>query len=205
MNSGFFTEEFRTFKYLSSPHADYYKKVNDLFSKIDPYVTVDSTFTWQKRIEFPEQLIDMRGNDIWIVSTETDGSPRSYTNQFNDMNIVHITKAIPHYGFSLKPGRFITQDDIPELTDGDWGPSNTRAYVSSSSYYYNVGIEKELVTDTDPMICIDMWSLPIFSGEVVYDAVFYDKEWAMLYHESVRLHKRKIRDTVSTITSYLLG
>jgi hypothetical protein len=204
MSTEFFTDEFRTFKLVgcSPEEADFYRNMEVQMNRIRPESEIHNhDFKWKYRIEFPEQIIALHECDIWMVEIKRSlidvvVSPRRYD---TESHLVEIKKSVAHFGFPQRPGRFIHQDDLPLK-------SNVRAYLSSASHYMNVGVEKELITDTDPMICVDLVALPVFPGRgITYNALFYDKKWAELYYKTVETAVANQAKTISTISSYLLG
>lgn len=204
MNPEFFTDEFRTFKLVgcSPEEATFYRNMEVQINRLRPdFALHDSDFKWKYRIEFPEQIVALHDCDVWMVEIDRSISADAvYPRRYGlESHLTEIRKSVAHFGFSQRPGRFITQDDMPLK-------SNIRAYLSSASHYMNVGIERELITDTSPMICLDLWALPIFPiNKITDNALFYNKEWAELYFRTVESAVVNQAKTISTITSYLLG
>lgn len=203
MNPELFTDEFRSFKYLKSSEADvkYYRNQETLINTIPPADNPDHTpFVWQKRIEFLEQLIDLVGKDIWFV--DMNGTLRKtgmHEYDYDMAKLIEIKECVLYTGFPRGPGRYITPDDINDISSYK---GNHTAFISSKTYYLNVGIEKELRSDPfDPMVCLGLCGLPIFPGTFsTYNALFYDKAWAELYQKSVTQFHRKNNDAISAIS-----
>jgi hypothetical protein len=71
MNPDLYTDEYRSFRFLQSKpeHVAYFKEARSAIDHIQPWDAVyDPKFSWPCRIEFTEQLLDLRGETVYIVS-----------------------------------------------------------------------------------------------------------------------------------------
>jgi hypothetical protein len=208
MNPEFFTEEYRSFKYLKCSPSDlkFYKNTETLLNNIKPEDRVDDiTFVWQKRIEFIEQLFDLVGNDVWFV--DANGTLRQIgTNQYDyeTAGLFEFKECVLYKGSRLTPGKYITINDLPEIENSIENKINTdQLFICSRYYYTNIGIEPDLriCNLLDPMVCHRIFSLPLIPHHLAtYNAMFYDKEWAELYQKSVTQFFRKNNYAISAIS-----
>ena len=70
MNPELYTDEFRNFKYLKSSSAEvsYFKTARISANSIQSWdKLLDPNFSWKTRVEFIEQLLDLRNDTVYIV------------------------------------------------------------------------------------------------------------------------------------------
>jgi len=70
MNPELYTDEFRNFKFLKSSPEEvaYFKTARIAANSIQPWdKLLDPKFTWKTRIEFIEQLLDLRHDTVYII------------------------------------------------------------------------------------------------------------------------------------------
>src|SRR6185436_12169263 len=70
MNPELYTDEFRNFKFLKSSPEEvaYFKLARTAANSIQPWDNLyDPNFSWKTRLEFIEQLLDLRNDTVYVV------------------------------------------------------------------------------------------------------------------------------------------
>jgi len=190
MNLDLYNPEFRDFKYLKSSADDvaYYKRKASEVNRIQPWAeTNDPKFVWPCRLEFIEQLFDLRNDSVYIVQPcsyfNTDVSTKAYG--YDDIRIYAIEKPIIVYGPLINPEKL---EDIKTEDDIDRVLLAHNLYVCSS---IENSIEQTVIKIAD---------IGLLPGPLSHVAVFYDKEWAEKYQKAVTDYLRKSNDAVSAIS-----
>jgi len=195
MNSDLYKSEFRDFKYLKSSATDiaFYKKTALELNRIQPWAQAnDPKFAWPCRLEFIEQLLDLKDDTVYIVEPGNlypiEHRKNSY--DYEDARLYTIEKPVIVHGNPLMhPERLrniLTEEDIPRILS----PVENQFFFVCSNKEYDPG----------PVLRIqDIGLLPTFIVNLV--AVFYDKEWAEKYQKAVTDYLRKENDAVSTISA----
>lgn len=205
MNSDLYTEEFRNFKYLkcSAAAVKYYKDVAKNINSIQPYSEVyDPTFVWKTRLEFVEQLLDLRNDIVYIV--EAGGlclhtTTRHYS--YEDARIREIIKPVVFEGHPLTPeeGRIATLDDVPTIENHEL---NAHFYICPEEYF--IGYADIIDVEKSMSIILKFDQNPLVpSSTIIPTAFFYEKEWASKYQVALTKFLRYNADAVSTISNLL--
>ena len=190
MNLDLYNSEFRDFKYLKSSPEDvaYYKRRASEVNRIQlgPEAN-DPTFVWPCRLEFIEQLLDLRDDVVYIVQPceyfHTDVSTKAYG--YDDIRIYAIEKPIIVYGPLISPK---TLDDI--ITEDD---------IDRMLFAHNLCVCSS-IENTVEQIVIKITDIGLLPGPLSHVAVFYDKEWAGKYQKAVTDYLSKNHDAVSAIS-----
>lgn len=195
MNEDLYSEEFRNFKYLSSSPETvrYYKAVAQQINSIQAWgQTNDPTFVWPCRLEFVDQLLDLRDRSVFIVAPGNlygvDASMKYY--DYEESKCVEFVKPIVYRGRLLVPelGKIATAEDIPNIE------KNIDDYcLCSSSYFYKI--------PTGPHLMCLIASTPLNTDidMVNYKAMFYDGDTAKAYAKALTDCLRKNQATISAI------
>jgi hypothetical protein len=194
MNPDLYKSEFRDFKYLKSSATDiaYYKKSALELNGIQPWAqTNDPTFVWPCRLEFIEQLFDLKNDTVYIVEPgnlyPVEHRKNSY--DYEDARLYTIEKpVIVHGNPFLHPEKLrniLAEEDIPRILNPE------------ENYHFFVCSNNE--NDPGQVVRInDIGLLPSPLGNLT--AVFYDKGWAEKYQKAVTDYLRKSNDAVSAIS-----
>jgi len=193
MNLDLYNSEFRDFKYLKSSPEDvaYYKRRASEVNRIQlgPEAN-DPTFVWPCRLEFIEQLLDLRDDVVYIVQpTAVKGESTRFSDCYMEARLYVIEKPIIVYGPLIdtnNPEDILTEDGDLRLSS----MSRDNLCVCSSikgTPYENIVIK-----------IVDTGLLPSLPS---YVEVFYDKEVAEKYQRAITDYLRKSHDAVSAITS----
>jgi hypothetical protein len=195
MNPEFFTDEFKNFKYLKSNpmFVRQYKGRAEQINSIQPWSTPnDPNFVWPFRVEFLEQLIDLRDDTIYLVYPGPLDKFGAYSaHPGHESSAFHeIINPIIYEGNILQPGlgEIISYEDIPsveDITGAGW-------CLCSEEYFNNSSVELA----RGPVFKLDRTFLFL---AVEYSAIFYDKETAEKYRDCLTEFLRKTTDTVSAL------
>lgn len=204
MNPDLYTDEFRNFKYLKSTpeQVQYYKDVEETLQRVQPWAaTSDPDFRWETRLEFFEQLLDLRDGTAYFVELGLIYSHAQDKNVFDweDSRLIEIVHPLLYEGHPLMAdeGRPATIEDIPILEDYQ---RNSHFYLCSGDYpkfcrdreVINVDNPGQVYKlDNNPLVC---------TGYIPYTAMFYDKTWAQKYQRAITDFLRKNNDAVSAIS-----
>jgi len=194
MNSDLYTEEFRDFKYLKCQpiYLQFYKKAARDINAVQLSVSKNNPdFVWQTRLEFIEQLLDLR-NDIvyWVEPGMLYNQKHRQTYDYEDARLHEIVNPVIYHGHPLMPeaGIIAQLDDVSKIEDkkqnADYCLCPDQVYKGCSGQVFKF--------DQNPLVP---------SNYVTYNAMFYNKEWAEKYRVAITQFLRKNNDAVSTITS----
>jgi hypothetical protein len=193
MNRDLYTDEFRNFKYLKCPSAyiAYYKKSAQQINSVQIGTEAsDPNFVWPCRLEFLEQLMDLRYDTAYFVEAGMIYNQRN--NQAYDYEAARLYTLVNPLLFhgsvfeSINESitKVATLEDIPiiedRVTNKDW------RIRSSSIEHLSI-----LALNQNPLIP---------TNYVTYNAIFYDGEWAEKYRNALTHYLRKNIDAVSAIT-----
>ena len=189
MNLDLYNSEFRDFKYLKSSPEDvaYYKRRASEVNRIQlgPEAN-DPTFVWPCRLEFIEQLLDLRDDVVYIVQpTAIKGESTRFSDCYMEARLYVIEKPIIVYGPLISPK---TLDDI--ITEDD---------IDRMLFAHNLCVCSS-IENTVEQIVIKITDIGLLPGPLSHVAVFYDKEWAGKYQKAVTDYLRKNNDAVSAIS-----
>jgi hypothetical protein len=193
MNSNLYTEEFRNFKYLkSSPEqVVYYKDTARQLNLVQPWAqTNDPKFVWPCRLEFIEQLFDLKDDIVYIVEPGNlypiEHRKHSYDYEDARLHIIEnpvVVRGNPY----MHPERLrviLTEDDIPEISDFE---KNRYFFVCSKN------------NNPTPVLKVsDIGLIP--TNNFNYVSVFYSYEWSKKYSMAITQFLRKENDAISTIS-----
>jgi hypothetical protein len=195
MNPNLYTEEFRDFKYLKSSPEEiaYYKNNAKLLNSVQPWADVnDPNFIWPCRLEFIEQLLDLKDGTIYIIEP---GSLRpiqyrknSYDYEEARLHIIKkpiMTMTGPRVS-PIEPEDILTEDDIQTITNSH---QTRRVFICSSEQHNASSIFSIRATGLIPL-----------TKDFDYVAVFYDHEYAKKYYVALTKFLRKENDAISTIS-----
>jgi len=192
MNPELYTDEYRNFKFLkSSPEeVEFYKNNRTMANLIQPWDSqFDPKFNWATRIEFIEQLLDLRYDSVYIVFAALLGN----RNIYEDASIFSIENPVilDSNPISNPHAREVTIDDFPILAF--WGDY---CLMSGRAITFN-GI------DTSGRI-FDLYSLPIYQGtKSHYTEMFYDRYEAEKYKRALTDMLRNKSNAISSFTRQL--
>lgn len=116
MNLDLYTDEYRNFKFLkSSPdHVEYFKTARQAINHIQSWGTVyDPAFDWPNRVEFCEQLLDLRHDSAYIVVAG------DITTRYEGPSILEILHPVilTENPIIYETSREATFEDIPIMED----------------------------------------------------------------------------------------
>lgn len=192
MNPELYTDEFRDFKYLKSSYeaVQFYKNSADQINKVQSWNdSIDPSFHWPTRIEFFEQILDLRQDTIYLVDPgQLNSSASGYG--YEESRILEIEFPFLYCGNLFKPeeGRPAGIEDIPDIESS----------LPMQEYFLCSG---DYITHKITGHVLSMYSLPIYpSNFISLSAMFYDKEWAKRYCQSLTTFLRKNIDAISTIS-----
>lgn len=195
MNEDLYSEEFRNFKYLSSSPKTvrYYKAVAQQINSIQSWdQTNDPSFVWPYRLEFIDQLLDLRERSVFIVTPGNlygvDASMKYY--DYEESKCIEFVKPIVYRGRLLVPelGEIATTEDIPAIEKDMDGYC-----LCSGSYFYKL--------PTDPHLMCLLASTPLNTDidMINYKAMFHDGDTARAYAKALTDCLRKNHATISAI------
>lgn len=176
MNPDLYTEEYRNFKFLKSDpdKVRYFKKSKAGVDKIQAWDNdLDPNFSWKHRIEFVEQVFDLRHDSVYIVSASSN--PR--TNLWESAKITEIKKPII---LSANPiifskAREATLDDVTaiENTENHW-------FCMCEEESFKKNLENDTTIFQGEGIVVRMSSLPVVPSWTRFDFIemFYNRETA---------------------------
>lgn len=117
MNLDLYTDEYRNFKFLkcAPEKVAYFKTARQAINRIQPWDDVfDPHFDWPDRLEFCEQLLDLRHDTVYIVYSGimTKGG-------YEEATLLEIEKPIVLLGNPIiyDSSRIATLDDIIDMED----------------------------------------------------------------------------------------
>jgi hypothetical protein len=186
MNLDLYTEEFRNFKYLKSDAraVNYFRKNTETINKIQPWAQInDPNFVWETRLEFLEQLFDLRQETVYfVIPAELYNSNREYN--YEDSRIYEIKKPFIYRGKAIQMDQKCTTEDIPQMEENPAG-------------FYLTSEEGSLLD----RIFLTMETCPLIPGDFPsYAAMFYSKDVALSYKDAITFFLRKNIDAITTIS-----
>jgi hypothetical protein len=196
MNPELYTEEFRNFKYLKSPltAVNYFKSAFEKIERVAPWANDLSNRRWPCRLEFLEQLLDLRNDTVYLVEPATIGN--AY--EVSDGRIYVFEKPFVYKGIVTQPldSMEATIEDIPLMENPE---TNEYYYICSESYKNTVGTEGPCEG-----VVLKIGMIPLVPEKFCsYTAMFYDKEWAENYSRSINDLIRKKIGTISAFAQRL--
>ena len=203
MNSDLYTDEYKNFRFLkcSSSAVDYYKQTEKHLNSIQPDLQSDPNFVWKTRLEFIEQLLDLRNDVVYIVESGDLYSARPGIYSYEAARIRTIIKPVVYQGHPLAPeeGIVATLDDISLIENPEL---NAHFYLCSEEYFIS---DREIIdTEKDFGYILRLDGNPLIpSNHIPSTALFYDKEWANKYQVALTKFLRYNSDAVSAITGLL--
>jgi hypothetical protein len=205
MNPELYTEEFRNFKYLKSTPAavEYFRKTQIAVNRIRPEDQEENNdFSWSSRIEFVEQIMDLRNEDLYIV---IPGEPVKVADPtvntkvqfgYDVSRLIHIKNPVIFEGHPMKiiEGREITIDDVNIL---DSNPTADFRYYLCADMYMDVQRTSDKFGSTIYTIT-GLGLVPV--DYISYTAMFYDSEEARKYRDATTKYLRKNAGAISAIS-----
>jgi len=186
MNLDLYTEEFRHFKYLkcNALQVEYFKKNAETLQKIQPWATEhDPNFVWETRLEFLEQLFDLRKETVYIV-VPADLSMSKNDYEYEDSRLYEIRKPFIYKGKSFQMDQECTLEDIPDMEEDPTG-------------FYLTSEEGTL----EDRIFLTMDSCSLIPGVFPnYAAMFYSKDMAQRYKDAITFYLRKNLDAITSMS-----
>lgn len=203
MNRDLYTDEFRNLKFLKS-HQDlvkHFKSITLGINSIQPWNSeFDPTFRWGGRVEFLEQLFDLRNDSLYIVEPCTTASVKnSRIEEYEDARIHIIQNPVICSGNPLINSNMTiaTVDDIPYIEDSS---KNASYYISSFENLHNLTNFSSQEYLLQKVIPVRETPLVIQVKES-YTALFYDPVWAEKYRSAISKFIKDYFGAISTITS----
>jgi hypothetical protein len=188
MNPDLYTEEYRNFRFLKSDHekVEYFKKEKKEIDKIQPWnQEFNPTFSWKHRVEFIEQIFDLRDDIVYIVS-----SPALRTSSWEMASLVEIKQPIiltanPVIHGSAKEA---TLDDISSIED-------------NKNHWFCLCERKQFENNLPQARVIRLSSLPVVPSWIRADfiSMFYNKETA---EEFRRVLTEVLRHKANAMSSF---
>jgi hypothetical protein len=134
----------------------------------------DPTFVWKTRLEFVEQLLDLRNDTLYIVEP---GELDRYT--YEEARLREIVKPVVYWGHMLLPedGIVATLDDVPRIENREL---NRLYYLCSEQYFLSRRDTLNVQEQSGYVFNFDNNPL-VPSNYISNIALFYDKEWAIKY------------------------
>lgn len=202
MTPELYTEEFRNFKFLKSSQkfVEHSKMVRSKINQVRPVDQVDNNeFTWSSRIEFIEQLLDLRDEMIYIVEAGELVDRRSRNNRADysyEAGRVHqMFKPRLVMGHPMTtPTRYLELEDIPKV---EYSDPRTHAFLCS-----------EQGLDLGPTH-INFRSFGVAGLSLIpqtffnYTAIFYNELEAAEYCAAITAFLRKNAAAISAISNLL--
>jgi len=198
MNSDLYIDEFRNFKYLKSNPATvrFYKESASRINSVQPWRDLrDPNYQWPYRVEFLEQVFDLRNNSIYIVDEflEMSNTPAAiYNNRHGECTLIEINNPVIYKGNPVQPHLGIYAD-ATDVIDIENFPAD---YILCSRKHYFTPEDRL----SGHAIKVSASPLVPHSG---YSAVFYNKEYAEKYRCALSEAIRKNNDAVSAISILL--
>ncbi len=202
MSPELYTEEFRNFRYLKCDAAQvaHYKKIESMLNNVQPWAEVsDPDFRWETRLEFYEQIFDLRWDTIYMVQPGPLYSQDKNTFDWEHARLTEILHPVIYEGHPLMPheGRWATAEDIPDMENYE---KNAHYYLCTHEYI-NGFAARETVNVDNPGQVYKLDQIPISKASLLpYDAMFYDKAWAQKYQRAITDFLRKNNDAISAIS-----
>jgi len=194
MNSDLYTEEFRHFKYLKCPPAyiQYYKKASQDVNSVQSHTGAnDPNFVWPCRLEFIEQLLDLKDDIVYFVEAGMIYNQRDrQIYDYEAARLYEIVNPTIYKGSMLDPenGRIATSEDIPNIEDKT---KNKEYNLCPKRYYTDKEDFQTFSLDQNPLIP---------TNYITYNAMFYDKEIAKKYQLAVTIFLKKNLGALSAIS-----
>jgi len=194
MNSEFYTDEFRNFKYLksSSELVKRFKTTRAIRNRVQGWSDLpDPTYEWPHAVEFAEQVLDLKDDNLYIVSA----GALSRKNEYEDANLLIVENPV------ILDSNPILYDNWHEATieDVHWIEDDINAHpcmVERRAFE-----DGEFIADSR---IIRLNSLPIVPKESPdFTAMFYDKDTAEKYRKTLTEMLRHQINAVSSFTSRL--
>lgn len=189
MNHELYTDEFRSLKYLKSDPiiVEHFRATRRKFNEILPiHLDRDASFTWTCRIEFLEQVFDLKNEALFIV----DPSKRYLTAE--GAMVYQITKPVIFGGdpFVTHTIYSVPETDIPVI----------EALGNTADYYLT---SRDEIAETPPIFqdfgktgkIVSLKDTPLTLGESGHLALFYNKNEAEEYWLAVSEYLKKCLKT----------
>jgi len=198
MTPNLYTKEFRAFKYLKSSfqQVEYFKRSLEEVNRIQPWTSEpDPDFSWPYRLEFIEQLLDLRYNSVYIVTATSFSSSDMNFSRMMELRHPIIIDRNPIIYSSTK---IITEEDIPAVE------SNSGLYcLVSDDAFIKEKDRRMFNVEGDPLV-FRMNSFPISPfSKTTFTELFADKDSAAKYAQAINDYLRNSINAVSTISKLL--
>jgi hypothetical protein len=193
MNPDLYTDEYRNFKFLKSSPVDvsYFKTARGAADLIQPWdQDVNPNFHWKTRLEFIEQLLDLRHDSVYIVFAGLISS----TNIYEDAKLITLEKPIVLNGNPIVHNQFreVTYEDIPHMN-----------FLELTFTLIEEKYMRDGMFDPNGRI-FNVKSLPVIPfAKTEFTELFYDKGEAEEYKFALTDMLRKKLNTISTFASRL--
>jgi hypothetical protein len=193
MNTDLYTDEYRNFRFLKSHPVDvsYFKTARSAADLIQPWdQEVNPNFHWKTRLEFIEQLLDLRYDIVYIVFAGLITS----TNIYEDAKLITLEKPVILSGNPIVQGqsREVTNEDLPHMNFLEL------TFTLVEERYIRNG-----VFDPNGRV-FNVKNLPIIPfAKTEFTEMFYDKSEAEEYKFSLTDMLRKKLNTISVFASRL--
>lgn len=200
MNLDLYTEEFRTFKQLklSPEHNAYYKMVGNMINGIRPKGQENNkSFFWPFRIEYVDQLLDLAGENVYIVNTDLlSNSVHFY--EPAELRIVEDVNFSEGQVLTPDLGKPLTNDDIIRI-ENQWTDYTFIMYTKKAGLQ---SIEGSPFSDFENGV-FNISTFPVVPKRGIgYNALFSRQDIAEEYKEEVTKQLRNQRATLSAISRY---
>lgn len=211
MNPELYQEEFRDFKFLKcSPHSiECFKSTKFQLDRIRPPGQEENeNFSWSSRIEFIEQIIDLRLDHIYIVepgelvrtADATVNTKVHYT--YEDGRINRIKYPMIYMGHPVYPadGREINLDDIKIIEEDP--TADTDYFLCSGLHLGGRSLEPN-TTETSIRI-FNLRGISLIPSRIFsYTAIFYSLAEAESYKNALTKFLRNNCGAISAISNLI--
>jgi len=196
MNLDLYSDEFRNFKYLkSNPDlVAYFKIARAAANQIQPWANdFNPEFNWPCRLEFVEQLIDLRNDTAFIVFA---GMLSTNSNEYESANLIELNNPIILTSNPLvfASAREVTLEDIPHIES-----------VANKHYCLCSGnslIDSENLRFDITGRILKLNTLPIVPhSKTDFTEIFYDKTAAEGYRKALTDFLRNKLNAISALAS----
>jgi hypothetical protein len=194
MDLNLYTEEFRDFKYLKSSHelVKRFKAARINRNRVQGWHdTPNPTHEWPHAVEFAEQVLDLKDDNLYIVFA----GALSSKNEYEEANLITVENPV------IIDSNPIIYDQWKEATIDDvyWIQDDINAHPCM--------VERKSIADgifiADSRI-IRLNSLPLAPKEMAdFTAMFYDKDTAEKYRKTLTEMLRYKINAISSFTARL--
>ncbi len=196
MNLDLYSDEFRDFKYLKSnpDHIAAFKVARAAANRIQPWDSdFDPEFVWPGRLEFVEQLMDLRYDSVYIVFA---GMLSTNSHLYESANLIEVKKPV------IVTSNPLIYSDTKEITIEDIGwieMNGNQKYClcEEESFIY----DNNTTTFNGTGRIFRMHTLPVVPfAKSDFTEMFYDKDTAEKYRKALTDFLRNKLNALSALS-----